>query len=109
MDRYMGKDTHACRTGPATPEVLAANSVETIINATPASADRHYLDGILTHNRERSAPCGRDWHACTTRRRTGVSSPPPNGGPADIDVTSGFRIGRTSAGAGNAGVKRVPL
>ena len=92
---YMGKDTHAL-SGPAQRtalEVLAANGVETIIQrddgvtptpvdlarhsrSTIAAGKEHLADGIVitpSHNPPEDG---------------GFKYNPPNGGPADTDVTS---------------------
>ena len=91
---YMGKDTHAL-SGPAQRtalEVLAANGVETIIQrddgVTPTpvisraiivynrGSNEHLADGIIitpSHNPPEDG---------------GFKYNPPNGGPADTDVTS---------------------
>ncbi|HUN61661.1 MAG TPA: phosphoglucomutase (alpha-D-glucose-1,6-bisphosphate-dependent) [Candidatus Sulfotelmatobacter sp.] len=112
---YMGKDTHAV-SGPAQRtalEVLAANNVETVIQQddgitpTPVISRiilvynrgrrEHFADGIVitpSHNPPRDG---------------GFKYNPPNGGPADTDVT-GWIQNRANdlLRGGNADVKRVP-
>jgi phosphoglucomutase len=113
---YMGKDTHALST-PAQRtalEVLAANGVETIIQendgVTPTpvisrailvynqNRKQHFADGIVitpSHNPPEDG---------------GFKYNPPNGGPADTDVT-GWVQNRANdlLRAGNKDVKRVPF
>src|SRR5579863_1865792 len=111
---YMGKDTHAV-SGPAQRtalEVLAANNVETIIQQgdgitpTPVisrailvytrSRKEHLADGIVitpSHNPPEDG---------------GFKYNPPNGGPADTDVTGWIQDRANELlRANNAGVKRV--
>jgi len=113
---YIGKDTHAL-SGPAQRtalEVLAANSVETIIQAndsvtpTPVisrailvynqSRKKHPADGIVvtpSHNPPRDG---------------GFKYNPPNGGPADTEVTQWIEAHANELlRRSNAGVKRMPL
>ena len=113
---FMGKDTHAL-SAPAQRtalEVLAANGVETIIQradgVTPTPAVSH---AILVHNRGRTEHLA-DGIIITPSHNPpedgGFKYNPPNGGPADTDVT-GWVQDRANQllRAGNAGVKRVPL
>jgi phosphoglucomutase len=90
---HMGKDTHAL-SNPAQRtalEVLAANSVETIIQpddgVTPTPAVSR---AILVHNRGRKKSLG-DGIIITPSHNPpedgGFKYNPPNGGPADTDVT----------------------
>ena len=113
---YMGKDTHAI-SAPAQRtalEVLAANRVETVIQRndgvtpTPVISREilvynrgrkdHFADGILitpSHNPPRDG---------------GFKYNPPNGGPADIDVTGWIQDRANNLlRNGNAEVKRVPF
>jgi len=113
---YMGKDTHAI-SAPAQRtalEVLAANRVETVIQhndgvtPTPVISREilvynrgrkdHFADGILitpSHNPPRDG---------------GFKYNPPNGGPADIDVTGWIQDRANNLlRKGNAEVKRVPF
>jgi phosphoglucomutase len=90
---YLGMDTHAL-SGPAQDtalEVLAANGV-----CTHIQRDRGYTPtpvisrAILVHNRERSAARA-DGLVITPSHNPpadgGIKYNPPNGGPADTDVT----------------------
>src|SRR6267143_3931813 len=90
---YMGKDTHAV-SGPAERtalEVLAANGVETIVQrddgVTPTPVVSH---AILVHNRGRREHFS-DGIVITPSHNPpedgGFKYNPPNGGPADTDVT----------------------
>ena len=111
----MGKDTHAI-SGPAQKtalEVLAANGIETMIQqndgvtATPVISHAilvynrgrkdHFADGIVitpSHNPPEDG---------------GFKYNPPNGGPADTDVTKWVQDRANELlRANNAGVKRVP-
>jgi phosphoglucomutase len=112
---YMGKDTHAV-SGPAQRtalEVLAANGVETIIHSddgvTPTPVVSH---AILVYNRGRKEHLA-DGIVITPShnppRDGGFKYNPPNGGPADTDVT-GWVQNRANEllRSGNKGVKRTP-
>ncbi len=113
---YMGKDTHAL-SAPAQRtalEVLAANGVEAIIQendgVTPTpvvsrailaynqNRKEHFADGIVitpSHNPPEDG---------------GFKYNPPNGGPADTDVTAWVQNrANDSLRAGNKTVKRVPF
>ncbi len=113
---HMGKDTHAV-SEPAERtalEVLAANNVDTVIQrdngVTPTpvisrailaynrSRDAHFADGIVitpSHNPPRDG---------------GFKYNPPNGGPADTDVTRWVENRANELlRAKNVGVKRVPF
>jgi len=90
---FMGKDTHAL-SRPAEKvalEVLAANGVQTIIQEddgfTPTPVISH---SILSHNRGRTEGLG-DGIVITPSHNPptdgGFKYNPPNGGPADTDVT----------------------
>ena len=111
---YMGKDTHAL-SSPAQRtalEVLAANNVETVIQqndgVTPTPAVSR---AILVYNRNRKEHLS-DGIVITPSHNPpedgGFKYNPPNGGPADTDVT---RWVETRANellcAGNVGVKRL--
>ncbi len=113
---YVGKDTHAL-SGPAQDtalEVLAANDVETVLQRdggfTPTPSVSR---AILAHNR-RQGERRADGIVITPSHNPpedgGFKYNPPNGGPADTDVTKWIEE-RANAllGARNAGVKRVPL
>ncbi len=110
---YMGKDTHAL-SGPAQNtalEVLAANGVETVIQCgegfTPTPSISH---AILAWN----AGAGRgaaDGIVITPSHNPpsdgGFKYNPPNGGPADTDITGWIeKRANELLTAGNVGVKR---
>ncbi len=112
---FMGKDTHAV-SGPAQRtalEVLAANHVETLLQrddgVTPTPAISR---AILVYNRGRRDHLA-DGIVVTPSHNPpadgGFKYNPPNGGPADSDVTSWVQE-RANAHlrAGNADVARVP-
>jgi phosphoglucomutase len=113
---YMGRDTHAV-SGPAQRtalEVLAANGVETVIQpadgVTPTPAVSR---AILVHNRGRKERLA-DGIVVTPSHNPpedgGFKYNPPNGGPADSDVT-GWIQKRANAllREGLAAVRRVPI
>lgn len=112
---YLGIDTHAL-SQPAFEsalEVLAGNGVETMIAAggefTPTPAVSH---AILVHNRSRTAGLA-DGIVVTPSHNPpddgGFKYNPPNGGPADTDVT-GWIQERANAllAAGLKAVRRMP-
>ena len=111
---YMGKDTHAL-SAPAQRtalEVLAANGVETIIQrddgVTPTPVISH---AILVYNRGRHEHLA-DGIVITPSHNPpedgGFKYNPPNGGPADTDVTRWIQDRANELlRAGNAGVQRV--
>ncbi len=112
---YMGKDTHAL-SSPAQRsalEVLAANQVETIIQkdggVTPTPVISH---AILVHNGTRQAGLA-DGIVITPSHNPpedgGFKYNPPNGGPADTEVTRWVQDRANSLlRAGNREVKRIP-
>jgi phosphoglucomutase len=112
----MGKDTHAL-SGPAQRtalEVLAANNGETIIQendgVTPTPVISH---AILVYNRGRKEHLA-DGIVITPSHNPpedgGFKYNPPNGGPADTDVTQWVETRANELlRAGNAGVKRLPF
>jgi phosphoglucomutase len=112
---YMGKDTHAL-SSPAqcsALEVLAANNVETIIQkddgVTPTPVISH---AILVCNRTRQVPWA-DGIVITPSHNPpedgGFKYNPPNGGPADTEVTRWVQDRANNLlRAGNREVKRVP-
>ncbi len=112
---YMGKDTHAA-SGPAERtalEVLAANGVETRIHRNDGVTPTPVVSWlILVHNRGLGDHLA-DGIVVTPSHNPpedgGFKYNPPNGGPADTDVTSWIE-GRANdlLRAKNAGVKRVP-
>jgi phosphoglucomutase len=111
---YMGKDTHAL-SSPAQRtalEVLAANNVETVIQqndgVTPTPAISR---AILVYNRNRKEHLS-DGIVITPSHNPpedgGFKYNPPNGGPADTDVTHWVETRANELlRAGNAGVKRL--
>jgi phosphoglucomutase len=111
---YMGKDTHAI-SGPAQStalEVLAANGVETIIQAEDGVTPTPVISrAILVYNHGRKEHLA-DGIVITPShnppRDGGFKYNPPNGGPADTDVTGWIqkRANELLRG-GNAEVKRM--
>jgi phosphoglucomutase len=112
----MGKDTHAL-SGPAQRtalEVLAAEGVATIVQrddeVTPTPVVSH---AILVYNRGRKEHHA-DGIVITPSHNPpadgGFKYNPPNGGPADTDITSWIQD-RANAllKAGNSEVKRLPF
>jgi len=112
---FLGKDTHAL-SEPAqitALEVLAANGVETMVARegvfTPTPSVSH---AILGWNRGRSEGLA-DGIVITPSHNPpdngGIKYNPPNGGPADVDVTD-WVAGQANAflGDGNRGVARMP-
>src|SRR5262245_43284861 len=112
---YVGKDTHAL-SAPAQRtalEVLAGNGVETMIQSndgfTPTPAISH---AILTYNRGRTQGLA-DGIVITPSHNPpedgGFKYNPPDGGPADTDVTTWVqdRANELLRG-GNREVKRLP-
>jgi phosphoglucomutase len=111
---YMGKDTHAL-SSPAQRsalEVLAANNVETVIQQNDGVTPTPVISrAILVYNRNRKEHLS-DGIVITPSHNPpedgGFKYNPPNGGPADTDVT---RWVETRANellrAGNLGVKRL--
>ena len=113
---YIGKDTHAV-SGPAehtAVEVLAANGVETIVQredgVTPTPVisrailvynrgrNRHFADGIVVTPSHNPPEDG------------GFRYNPPNGGPADTNVTAWVqRRANELLRSGNSEVKRMPF
>jgi phosphoglucomutase len=113
---YMGKDTHAL-SAPAQRtalEVLAANGVETIIQENDGVTPTPVISrAILVYNRNRKEHFS-DGIVITPSHNPpedgGFKYNPPNGGPADTDVT-GWVQDRANdlLRAGNKDVKRVPF
>ena len=113
---FLGIDTHALSVPAAASalEVLAANEVEVMIAAndeyTPTPAISH---AILTHNRGRDKGLA-DGIVITPSHNPpesgGFKYNPPNGGPADIDVTRWIetRANQLIDGA-LQGVRRIPF
>lgn len=112
---YLGKDTHAL-SAPAERtalEVLAANGVEVILQKedgfTPTPVISH---AILTYNRERKEHLA-DGIVITPSHNPpedgGFKYNPPNGGPADTDITQWIeKRANELLREGNRGVKRIP-
>jgi phosphoglucomutase len=112
---YMGKDTHAL-SSPAERsalEVLAANNVEVIIQEndgfTPTPVISH---AILVYNGERQVGLA-DGIVITPSHNPpedgGFKYNPPNGGPADTEVTRWIQDRANDLlRAGNREVKRIP-
>jgi phosphoglucomutase len=113
---YMGKDTHAV-SEPAQGtalEVLAANDVETIIQENDGVTPTPVISrAILVYNRGRTEHFA-DGIVITPSHNPpedgGFKYNPPNGGPADTDVTRWVENRANDLlRAGNVGVKRIPL
>ena len=113
---FLGKDTHAA-SGPAQRtalEVLAANGVQAVIQAddgpTPTPVISH---AILTYNRGRTDHLA-DGIVITPSHNPpadgGFKYNPPNGGPADTDITKWVqdRANELLKAIGT-GVKRIPF
>jgi len=113
---YIGKDTHAL-SEPAQRtalEVLAGNGIETIVQRDGGVTPTPVISwAILTYNRGRAAHLA-DGVVITPSHNPpedgGFKYNPPNGGPADTDVTDWIQ-NRANAllAAGVADVKRVPF
>ena len=113
---YMGKDTHAI-SGPAQRtalEVLAANGVETVIQANDGFTPTPVISRIiLVYNRGRRDHFA-DGIVITPSHNPpkdgGFKYNPPNGGPADTDVTKWIEDRANDLLRGeNSGVKRTPF
>jgi len=113
---YLGKDTHAI-SDPAQRtalEVLAANGVDTIIQRNNGFTPVPVISrAILAYNRGRQAHLA-DGIAVTPSHNPpedgGFKYNPPNGGPADTDVTQWVENRANELlREKNAGVKRVPF
>ncbi|MDZ4684158.1 MAG: phosphoglucomutase (alpha-D-glucose-1,6-bisphosphate-dependent) [Planctomycetaceae bacterium] len=113
---FLGKDTHAL-SSPAERtalEVLAANDVTVVVQAndgvTPTPVISH---AILAANRGRKSGLA-DGIVITPSHNPpedgGFKYNPPNGGPADTDITTVVQDRANELlRAGNRGVKRVPF
>jgi phosphoglucomutase len=112
---FMGKDTHALSSAAERTalEVLAGNGVETFIQKrhgfTPTPSVSH---AILANNRGRSDGLA-DGIVITPSHNPpedgGLKYNPPNGGPADTDVTGWIQDrANESLRAENKEVKRIP-
>jgi phosphoglucomutase len=113
---YMGKDTHAL-SGPAQRtalEVLAANRVETVIQRGDEVTPTPVISrAILVHNRGRKDRFA-DGIVVTPSHNPpedgGFKYNPPNGGPADTDVTDWVeQRANELLLEKNADVKRLPF
>jgi phosphoglucomutase len=111
---YMGKDTHAV-SGPAqrsAQDVLAANGVEAVIQRGDGVTPTPVISrAILVHNRGRSDRLA-DGIVVTPSHNPpedgGFKYNPPNGGPAETDVTRWIEErANTLLRRGNEGVKRL--
>jgi phosphoglucomutase len=112
---YMGKDTHAL-SEPAQRtalEVLAANGVETVIQRDGGVTPTPVISrAILVFNRGRKDHLS-DGIVVTPSHNPpedgGFKYNPPNGGPADTDVTGWVeRRANELLGKGNGDIKRIP-
>jgi len=112
---YMGKDTHAL-SEPAQRtalEVLAANGIETVIQRDGGVTPTPVISrAILVYNRGRKEQLA-DGIVVTPSHNPpedgGFKYNPPNGGPADTDVTGWVqRRANVLLRKGNVGVKRTP-
>jgi phosphoglucomutase len=113
---YMGKDTHAV-SGPAQRtalEVLAANNVDTIIQQNDGITPTPVISrAILVYNRGRKDHLS-DGIVITPSHNPpedgGFKYNPPDGGPADTDVTRWVQNRANELlREKNAGVKRIPF
>jgi phosphoglucomutase len=111
---FLGKDTHGL-SEPAqrtAVEVLAANGVEVFVAEKDAPTPTPVIShAILTHNRGRMSRLA-DGIVITPSHNPpedgGIKYNPPNGGPADTNVTGWIeRRANELLEAKNAGVKRV--
>jgi phosphoglucomutase len=113
---YMGKDTHALSAAAQRTalEVLAANGVDVVIQRDDGVTPTPVISrAILAHNRGRSTGLA-DGIVVTPSHNPpedgGFKYNPPNGGPADTDVTRWVQDRANELLRGNnTGVKRVPL
>src|SRR6516225_4729976 len=111
---YLGKDTHAL-SGPAQRtalEVLAANRVETVIQRDDGVTPTPVISrSILVYNRNRKEHLA-DGIVITPSHNPpadgGFKYNPPNGGPADTDVTGWIqKRANELLGGGNKDVQRI--
>jgi phosphoglucomutase len=113
---FMGRDTHALSAAAQRTalEVLAGNGVEAVIQRDDGVTPTPVISrAILVHNRGRTAGLA-DGVVITPSHNPpadgGFKYNPPNGGPADTDVTKWVQDRANELLLGiNAGVKRVPL
>ena len=112
---YMGKDTHAV-SGPAQRtalEVLAANKVEAIIQKDDGFTPTPVISrAILVYNRNRKDHLA-DGIVITPSHNPpadgGFKYNPPNGGPADTDVTRWVERRANELLRDGSSIKRVPF
>jgi phosphoglucomutase len=112
---YMGKDTHAlsAHAQRTALEVLAANSVHTIIQAKDGVTPTPVISrAILVCNRARKEHLA-DGIVITPSHNPpedgGLKYNPPHGGPAESEVTKWIQNRANDLlRAGNSGVKRIP-
>src|SRR5215469_16116574 len=112
---YMGKDTHAV-SGPAQRtalEVLAANDVETIIQRDDGVTPTPVISrAILVYNRHRNERLA-DGIVITPSHNPpadgGFKYNPPNGGPADTDVTRWVERRANELLRNGTDIKRMPF
>src|SRR4030095_12934393 len=112
---YMGKDTHAV-SGPAQRtalEVLAANTVETIIQRDDGFTPTPVISrAILVYNRNRKEHLA-DGVVITPSHNPptdgGFKYNPPNGGPADTDVTRWVEHRANELLRDETSIKRIPF
>jgi phosphoglucomutase len=112
---YMGKDTHALSASAQRTalEVLAANNVETVIQQNDGVTSTPVIShAILTYNRGRRNHLA-DGIVITPSHNPpedgGFKYNPPNGGPAESDVTKWIEKRASELlRAGNQDVKRLP-
>ena len=113
---YMGKDTHAlsAHAQRTALEVLAANSVQTIIQTKDGVTPTPVISrAILVYNRARKEHLA-DGIVITPSHNPpedgGLKYNPPHGGPAESEVTKWIQNRANDLmRAGNSGVKRIPL
>src|SRR5918995_6047174 len=113
---FIGKDTHAV-SAPAQRtalEVLSANNIETVIQRDDGFTPTPSISrAILNHNRNKKNSSA-DGIVVTPSHNPpadgGFKYNPPNGGPADADVTGWIqRRANTLLLNGNRDVKRMPF
>src|SRR5262245_4018996 len=112
---YIGMDTHAV-SEPAQRtalEVLAANRVETILQRDGGVTPTPVISwAVLTYNRGRTAHLA-DGIVITPSHNPpedgGFKYNPPNGGPADTDVTESIQNRANALLRAGTAVKRVPF
>ncbi len=110
---FMGKDTHAVseQAQRTALEVLAANGVETIIQKDDGFTPTPVISrAILVHNRDRKEHLA-DGIVITPSHNPpadgGLKYNPPNGGPADTDVTRWVERRANELLRDASGIKRV--